>query len=63
MPPVSKAQARLMRAAAAGDVVGPGPSKSVAKEYVTGYSTKDLPKRSGKQLQRKRQMGKGKSCK
>ena len=63
MPPVSKAQARFMRASAAGSVVGPAPSKSVAKEYTSGYSTKNLPERSGKQLQRKRQMGKGKGCK
>lgn len=63
MPPVSKAQARYMRAAEAGDVVGPAPSKSTAKEYVTGYPTKDLPERSGKEVQRKRQMKKGKGCK
>jgi hypothetical protein len=52
-----------MRASAAGDVVGPAPSKSTAKEYVTGYPTKDLPERSGRDVQRKRQMKKGKSCK
>ena len=62
MPPVSKAQARFMRASAAGSVVGPAPSKSVAKERTSRRYNVDL-ERSGKQLQRKRQMGKGKGCK
>ena len=63
MPPVSKAQARFMRAVASGDAKAPGLSKSEAKEYVSGQSTKGLPERAGKQMQRERQMKKGrKSC-
>lgn len=64
MPPVSKAQARFMRAAASGDVKAPGLSKEEASEYVSGYKTKNLPERAGKQMQRERQMKKGrKGCK
>lgn len=59
MPPVSKAQARFMRAAAAGDVKSPGLSKAEAQEYVSGHSTKNLPERAGEDMQRKRQMRKG----
>jgi hypothetical protein len=62
MPPTSKAQARFMRAAAAGDVKSPGLSQAEAKEYVSGHSTKNLPERAGKKMQRERQMRKGKSC-
>lgn len=62
MPPTSKAQARFMRAAAAGDIKRPGLSKAEASEYVSGHSTKNLPERAGKDIQRKRQMRKGKSC-
>ena len=45
MPPVSKRQARLFRAAASGDVKLPGLSRAEASEYVSGYPTKDLPER------------------
>lgn len=48
MPPKSKAQSRLMRAVAHGDVKLPGMSRSKASEYVEGYSTKKLPERVGK---------------
>jgi hypothetical protein len=43
MPPKSKAQARFMRAVAAGDVKKPGLSKAQAAEYVKGAPTKKLP--------------------
>lgn len=59
MPPVSKAQARFMRAAASGDVKAPGLSREEASEYVSGHSTKGLPERAGKTMQRERQMRKG----
>ena len=43
MPPKSKAQARFMRAVAAGDAKAPGLSKAEAREYVEGHPTKRLP--------------------
>ena len=60
MPPVSKAQARFMRAVASGDAKAPGLSKGEASEYVAGHSTRNLPERAGKTMQRERQMRKGK---
>lgn len=48
MPPRSKAQARFMRAVASGDAKAKGLSKSEAKEYVEGHSTKGLPERKKK---------------
>ena len=48
MPPKSKKQARLMRAAAAGKVKLPGMSRAKASEYVRGYPTKQLPLRAKK---------------
>lgn len=56
MPPVSKAQARYMRAVAAGDVKSKGLSRKEAKEYVSGHSTRNLPERSLRAMQRERQM-------
>ena len=48
LPPVSKKQARLMRAAAAGDIKLKGLSKKEAKEYVEGHKTKHLPEKKKK---------------
>lgn len=48
MPPVSRKQAALFRAVAAGDTKLPGLSKEEAQEYVSGYPTKDLPERVSK---------------
>ena len=48
MPPKSKKQARFMRAVASGQVKKKGLSRSEAKEYVSGYPTKDLPEKKGK---------------
>lgn len=63
MPPTSKAQARYMRAVASGDAKVPGLSKAEATEYVSGHSTKGLPERAGRKVQRERQIKKGrKSC-
>jgi hypothetical protein len=45
VPPKSKAQARFMRAVASGKVKKKGLSKKQAKEYVSGYSLKGLPKK------------------
>ena len=62
MPPVSKAQSRLFRAAARGDVRLPGMSREEAMEYVAGYKTKQMPEKSdGKKLQRERQRRKGRA--
>ena len=48
MPAVSKKQARLMRAAAAGDIKLKGLTKKEAKEYVEGHKTKHLPEKKKK---------------
>ena len=62
MPPVSRAQSRLFRAAAHGDVRLPGLSREKAQEFVAGYKTKDLPEKAdGRKLQRKRQLRKGRA--
>lgn len=45
MPPKSKAQARFIHAVASGDAKVPGLSKSEAKEFVSGHSTKNLPEK------------------
>lgn len=45
MPPVSRKQARLMRAVASGSVKKKGLSKKDAAEFVTGHSTRKLPER------------------
>ena len=45
MPAVSKDQAAFMRGVASGDIKKKGLSRKQAKEYVTGHSTKNLPKR------------------
>lgn len=42
-PPRSKLQAKFMRAIASGTAKAPGLSKKEASEYVSGYSTKNLP--------------------
>lgn len=57
MPPTSKAQARFMRAAASGSVKVPGLSKDEAQEYVSGYSTKNLPERKSKPKSKKKRRG------
>jgi len=63
MPPSSKAQARFILAVASGDTKATGLSKTEASEYVSGHSTKNLPERAGRKVQRERQMKKGrKSC-
>lgn len=56
MPPVSQKQAKFMRAVAAGDVKKKGLSRKEAHEYVKGHSTKDLPERSPREMQRARYM-------
>lgn len=48
MPPKSQAQARFMRAVASGSIKKKGLSKSEAREYVSGYPVKKLPKRKRK---------------
>lgn len=48
MPPKSKTQARFMRAIASGSIKKKGLSRKAAKEYVSGYSTKGLPKKKKK---------------
>ena len=53
MPPKSKAQARLMRAAAAGKATKAKISKKKAKEYVEGHPIKGLPERKKKKKGRK----------
>jgi len=69
MPPVSKKQARFMRAVASGKLKKPGLSANEAEEYVSGYPTKDLPesaersKAKGRNLQRGRQMRKARKVK
>jgi hypothetical protein len=45
MPPKSKAQARFMRAVAAGKIKRSGLSKKEAEEYVEGHPTKHLPEK------------------
>ena len=45
MPPKSKAQARLMRAVASGDIKRKGLSKVQAREYIDGHPIKRLPER------------------
>ena len=47
-PPVSKKQARFMRAVASGDVHDKpqGLSRREAEEYVEGHPTKHLPERA-----------------
>lgn len=54
MPPKSKKQAAFMRAAASGAVKAPGLSKKEAKEYVSGYSTKNLPEKAPKRFSKLR---------
>ena len=44
MPPKSKAQANFMRGVASGKIKKKGLSRKAAREYVSGYSTKGLPK-------------------
>ena len=44
MPAVSKSQARFFRAVLHGDVKG-GPSKAVAKEFVSGVPLSGLPEK------------------
>lgn len=48
MPPKSKAQARLMRAIASGDIKRKGLSRQEAREYVDGHKLKRLPERKHK---------------
>ena len=48
MPPVSKKQARWLRAVAAGDIKADGLTKKEAKEYVKGHPTKHLPEKKKK---------------
>jgi len=50
MPPKSKAQARLMRAVAQGDVKLKGMSEEEAQEYVEHHKTKHLPEHVHKSL-------------
>jgi hypothetical protein len=45
MPPKSQKQARFMRAVASGSVKKKSLSPAKAAEFVSGYSTKNLPKR------------------
>jgi hypothetical protein len=58
MPPRSKSQARLMRAAAHGDIELEGMSKEEAREYVEGHKTKHLPERVEKFVAEKRKLKK-----
>ena len=55
MPPRSKSQARLMRAAAHGDIKLKGMSKEEAREYVAGHKTKNLPERIEKFVREKKE--------
>lgn len=48
MPPVSKKQARFMRAVASGKLKKPGLSADEAEEFVSGYPTKGLPETKAK---------------
>ena len=45
MPPVSRKQARLMRAVASGSARRGGLSRAEAQEFVEGHPTKKLPER------------------
>jgi hypothetical protein len=58
MPPKSKSQARLMRAAAHGDIELEGMSKEEAREYVAGHKVKHLPERVEKFVEEKRKLSK-----
>lgn len=53
MPPKSKAQARFLRAVAAGRVKAKGLSREEAEEYVGGYSTQGLPEHVKKKKAKK----------
>lgn len=53
MPPVSKRQARFMRAVVEGDVKVKGLSREEAREYVEGYPVKDLPEKASKRKGKK----------
>lgn len=46
-----------MRAAASGSVKAPGLSKGEAQEYVSGYSTKNLPERKAKPKKKAKRRG------
>jgi hypothetical protein len=55
MPPVSKAQARLFRAIAAGRATKrTGLSKALALEMVKGHPTRGLPERKKRRRRRRR---------
>lgn len=55
-PPVSKKQARFMRAVASGDVHDKpqGLSRREAEEYVEGHPTNSLPERAPSPAKRKK---------
>ena len=58
MPVKSKSQMRFMQAIAHGSLKEPGLSPEVAKEYVSGQTTKGLPEKVGKFSKIRQALGK-----